>query len=50
MHICKEYLDGVGHIELVDGVYRASFYGRRVKQSEHATLQEARAALRRLAR
>ncbi len=51
MHICVEYPNGVGHIEVREGRFMVSFYrGRgRVAQSFHDTLQSARFALRRIA-
>lgn len=48
-HLCTEYETGVGHIEARDGKWLVSFYGRRVKQVQTDSLQEARFTLRRLA-
>jgi hypothetical protein len=51
LHLCKEYADGVGHIEQTetDGTFLVSFYGRRVVQETTTTLREARVRLRALA-
>lgn len=50
LHIAKDYPTGIGHIEARDGRLLVSFYGRRVRQAWAGSLQEARFALRRLAR
>jgi hypothetical protein len=49
-HIVKQYQTGTGHIEERDGRFLVSFYGRRVRQAWCGSLQEARGALRRIAR
>ena len=49
MHVCKEYLNGVGHIEERDGRFLVSFYGRHVSQTWAYSLQSARFILRRMA-
>lgn len=60
LHLCINYENGIGHIEVRDEMYMVSFYGEtlgrgkarhagRVQQSFHTHLQTARFALRRMA-
>lgn len=49
LHIAHQYRNGVGHIDQRGESFLVSFYGHRVRQTESATLEAARRAVRELA-